>query len=265
MKRCPNCNSRKWKNIGQGNWQCFNCGNTWKDPSYHTTTFSKDYHPGGDEYITIPMVDFHNTSFKFKILGSNGTPWETQKKIRGWTQEWHYADDWKALKTTKNVIIYINKRIKGKATSIDDIDKEMLDLALKAGKVIQDTYDMVIDLNHPQPLQKEIKLLDSFKSPIQMTTDKVKVVYPDGSIEFISIDAVNDLKKWFNNMALTDKIPELQNNIAQMASNFKLHQAVLVEIADTQKQQTEVLGLMKNKLNKPSILQRFLQFLKVIK
>ena len=109
---------------------------------------------------------------------------------------------------------------------------KMVEIAVIYAKEIQETYSMVLNLNHPEPISKEIKLLEAFQSPIQMMGKKIKVVYPSGEIEFISEDAVDSLKNFMNNMAMTNKIPQIENAMAEMAANWNLHRQVLVDLGN---------------------------------
>ena len=116
MIRCPSCNSRRWDGK-----QCERCHYQSESGPYHTTSFSKQYRYGSDNGLAIPMVDYHKAAFKFAILGTEGKPWQVQKQMKNWTQEWHYGEGYRALKTSKSVIIYIDKRIKAEWTKVEEV------------------------------------------------------------------------------------------------------------------------------------------------
>lgn len=244
MKKCPVCQSTTFKGTKKGK-RCNRCGYTWKNPTYDKLVFSKEYRSGSVNNNGIALkVDFHNTAYKFKILGDSQTSWPVQKKMRGWVQNWHYDDTFKALKTPNHVIIYLSQRFKKELKAIKDIDtldQMILTKVKNAAKLLMAKYEMVYDLSNPVAIRKEIKLQEGFKSPLQMLTKNVKVVYPDGTIEFINKDAVKHFKNFFNNMAVMNKVDIIENQLVEHSANLKMHRQVLTDISDAITKQTLIL------------------------
>jgi len=245
--KCPVCNSTTFRGTEHGK-RCEKCGYVWKGSTVQDTHFAKDYRYGSDEPNAIPLIDYHNVSYKFKILGDEGMRFPVEKVMRGWVQQWTYEEGFKALKTPANVIIFLDKRFKIRMKSfkdLDQLDEKIKNKIIVAARMIQNKYHLVLDINNPIALRKEIKLEEGFKSPIQMQTENIKVVYPDGTVEFISVQAVQHFKNFFRNMAALDKVSELENNLAEFAANWKMHKQILLDMTDAIRE-----------LRKPSIFSR---------
>lgn len=234
MKRCPNCNHKLYRTVN--GCYCKFCGFENRSTT-HTDRFAKDLRYGSVNSNAIPLIDYHNTAYKFKILGQDiNVKFPIEKHMRGWVQQWIYEDGVKILKTPENIIVFIDKRFKERidVKGLEALDEKIRNIAIDAARKVQEKYLMVLDLNNAQPLRKEIKLVEGFKSALMFNTDKVKVVYPDGTIEFIGAEALQSFKNFFNNMAALDKVQELENNMAEFAANWQFHKQLLLDMQATQ-------------------------------
>lgn len=263
MNRCPKCRSRKWREnqLEKGKWKCFKCGFEWWDPRYHKPIPTNEQRYGGVNGNAIPLIDYHNIVYKFPIIKDNpNVHLPNQKQMRGWIQEWETIKQAKIQRTPKHVIIFLNKRIKKTFKETDNLDEEILTYIMKIAENFQKKYNII--LGKPQPLRKEVKLLEGFRSPVQFHGKKIKCVYSDGRIEFIDPEkAIIHTKNFIENMALETKSDLI---IKTIDGGFNTLHYLLSQQNEIISKQTDIL---KSIANRKSLFQNIIGWIlaKVIK
>jgi len=244
MKRCPVCNSRRWREnkIEKGKWKCFKCGKEWLDPRYHTTIFPKNNGGGALNGNAIALnsnqtaiIDYHNIVYKFFIIKDNpNIHLQYQKQMRGWIQEWEEKDFVKFQRTPHSIIIFLNKRVF--RDDIGVVEFEVLELVKIHAQRFSERYNIILDLNHPEAVRKEVKLLEGFHSAEQFQGKLVKCVYPDGRIEFIDKEkAISHTENFITGLAIENKAEVILDAMVKWNRNFELHYSVLNDMKDTLK------------------------------
>lgn len=247
MKRCPGCNSRRFKEKNQpGEWRCERCGFIWLDPklhkvfSPHGTVSPKGQRWGGvdgnatalnDNHLTL--IDYHNIVYKFQIVQDNPLVHLPQARpMRGWIQEWEEVNGVKFQRTPHSIIIFLNRRLFRPGTQ--GIEEEALILVKRQAQSFQERYQIVLDMDHPEAVRKEVKLMEGFRSPEQFQGNLVKCVYPDGRIEFKDPDqAVTHTQNFIEGLALENRSDLILEAMAKWNQNFELHYEVLKKQAET--------------------------------
>jgi len=236
MKRCPNCKSRKFREKLQerGKWKCFNCGFEWWNPTYHRTISPKEPRWGGDNGLAM-AIDYHNIVYKFSILKDNPSAHlPNQKQMRNWIQEWECEGFVKFQRTPHSIILFLNKRIF--RDDVGTVESDVLEMVKYHARKFQERYSILLDIDHPEPVRKEVKLLEGFVSAEQFQGKLVKCVYPDGRIEFIDKEkAVSHTENFIESLALESKAAVILDALAKWNVNFELHYSVLNDMKDTLK------------------------------
>lgn len=258
-KRCPNCKSRKWHEY-RGKGSCERCGFKWLDPNYHKPVFPKGPRIGNDNshFSTrnheknskdILMVDMHDNVYKFKIIKDNpaisiGKP----SKMMNWTMETLEEGEITFRRTTKSVLISIDRRYLEKiedSKEFKEKDMKLADIFINQAKKFEQRFGITLAYNRPMPIMREVKSIDAFKSPVQFFGKKTKSVYPNGDLETFGKDASQSFANIMDNLAVQTKADDL---MAKMDGGFNTLAYLLT-------QQNEIL-------QRKSLIGRFIKWIK---
>jgi len=226
-RRCLKCRSRKFRQFAKGKWKCLSCGYEWWNPTFHKPISPKEQRWGGvnstvsalssvknesvgqNSTTDTSLIDYHNVVYKFSIIKNNSEahlPY--QKQMRGWIQEWEEKDSVKFQRTPYSIIIFLNKRVLRDDVGI--VEQEVLDTIKLYAKQFMERYAIKLDIDHPEPVRKEVKLLEGFHSAEQFQGKLVKCVYPDGRIEFIDKEkAITHTENFIENLSLENKAADI--------------------------------------------------------
>lgn len=249
--QCPKCNSKKWKEVERGKWYCFHCGFDWWDPAYHKVVFTRDSRIGDDklQFSTsnddkfikdkqqLLSMDFHDNVYLFSIKKDNKQVSIGQKKrMVNWDQEFLTRGETTYKRTTRSIIITIKRRFLEDLKATKEMEKKDFDIrelfVIQARK-FQEEFNILLDVNNPVPLMKEIKSIDGFKSPVMFVGEKMKCVYPTGELEAKGIEAVQSWKNLIDNLAVETKADKIMDMMIKWNQNFELHYGVLNQTKDT--------------------------------
>jgi len=201
-------------------------------------------------YDQMALIDYHNIVYKFSIMKDNPVAHlPNQKQMRGWIQEWEEKDFVKFQRTPHSIIIFLNKRIFRDDTGT--VESEVLEMVKQHAKKFQERYTIQLDIDHPEPVRKEVKLLEGFRSADQFQGNLVKCVYPDGRIEFVDKEkAVTHTENFIENLAIESKADSI----------IKAMDGGINTIAYLLTQQNEIILKVLNKSSFFSRLKKSLAF-----
>lgn len=206
-------------------------------PSTHTTVLAKEAHIGDDkpqntvtnhdgfckDNSQLLSMDWHDNIYKFPILKDNPdvTIGEPVKNWKNSNKEIFYDGEVTYTRTTKNIIISIERRFLEEIKSRFDMDKRdenIKTLFIGYARKFQERFDIKLDLN-PEKIMCEIKSIDGFKSPVQFRSEKMKCVYNDMDLEATKRDAVKSWGNFMDNLAIETKADSILKVLDVMNGN----------------------------------------------
>ena len=261
MKRCFSCGSSKVEN-----GVCSDCGfssDSTKQFLLGTPLWRRQTSRNGDKssFLSdkqpiLTQIDYHNTAYKFPILKDNKEAHlEHSRKLRGWTEEWTESGSVEVRRTTKSLIVYLKSRLKSSIGSmgvsrtrhLEEAEREAREVAIRLG----------ITIGEPEPIRKEIKIVEPFVSGVQFRTDKVKCVYPSGEIEFIDPkEAEKHTKNFIENMAMLNHAKLLEEDLLKFTKQLEIHYGVLGDISKAIDRLSAETSLLAKSNVKPTLWQR---------
>jgi hypothetical protein len=247
MKRCPACNSRRYRGDQRVGYKCFRCSFD-NYPKDLLKTVQKANNDGVIIDSSIPsqtimnsplfqeIHDYHGNAWKFRIKRDN--PNLNLSRQKGFKGNW-YIIPYKFLKIRKSskwLVIYKEGKNKVPLKNLDKTALHIIEGLKNTALKIAEKYRFEIEpiplnfsKNHP-----EVKT--PFLSANNFYEDEAKAVYPPpGPIELQGPDAIK------NAINLTTLLVDFKDVMEREIRNKQLHQSVLNDMSDTLKQIQESL------------------------
>jgi hypothetical protein len=250
MKRCPNCQSRKFYGNRKLGFVCRNCG--FKNiPQSILSTLQKAKCDGGitnegieshiitNSSLFQEMHDLHNKAYKFRITRDN--PNLQLQRIEGFDGKLYIINynGFKIRKSSKWLIIYKNGRNKVPLKNLDKTSLHILEGMKNLALEIADKYKFEIDAIPLSFSKNRPEVKTPFLSANNFYEDEAKAVYPVPSpIELQGKNAVP------NAINLSAMLEDFRIVMEKEIQNKQLHQEVLEHMDKT-------LGKIEDKIDMP--------------
>lgn len=200
-------------------------------------------------------TDYHRTAYKFLIIGKTKAHLPGRTRMVNWDKEWVENDNARIEKTTRHLIVRVKRRrISTGSEGVALTGEEIVKVAI--GEALKVAHQLDVLIGEAQPMTKEIKVLSPIlKGAPMFQTDKVKNVYPSGEPEFIDPkSAEKHAINFMNNMAMLNKVPQLEGYLEQFGKQLMLH----LEAIEGIKSGVNQLSVAVERLNahKPSFRDR---------
>lgn len=261
MKRCPNCNSRKFYGNRKLGWKCRNCGFE-NIPQSILASLQKAKCDGGitesgissqrhhyssldwqnstkdlsvnESLISSPLFqeihDIHDNAWKFKIIKDVPVDWQRQKGFDGSIQRSEFNGH-KIAKTKNWLIIFKDGRNKVPLKDLCMTSNTILQGIVETAKEIAQRYNFEIDSTPLLFSKNRPEVKTPFLSANNFYEDEAKAVYHPlpSPIELQGKNAVN------NALNLTTLLVDFKDVMEREIHNKQLHQNVLNEMSLTLK------------------------------
>jgi len=198
-------------------------------------------------------TDYHRTAYKFLMLGRSKNHLPNRRRMVNWDKEWVETEQAMVERTTRHLIVRVKRRrISTGSDGVVQTGEQIRLIATKEALGVAKKLDILI--GEGQPMTKEIKVLEPvLKGAPMFQTPRFKNVYPSGEPEFCDPKrAEKDAINFMQNMAMLNRVPQLEGYLEQFGRQLMLH----LEAIEGIKSGVGELSKVVVKLQKPTLRER---------